>query len=395
MRLGTCIAFEVVAGLSTLAGLSLGTAYAFGSLRGSVDSTTHPPAAVVRPKVVTPGPAPTPDRPPAITQRLAVPPPEVTAPGGAAVTEVAPDRARAEVGSAVGAGADWAFVGVPDEELLAPLRTGTLKSVKFNRGGTTLSMRLELDNGARAAFKPDQVILQLPRREIAAYRLDRLLGIGRVPPAIARSFPLADLIAAVDPAHRGGIGRLRTDAVARNGIVRGEMSWWIPVISDVYIGAARLDETDAIVTWRRWLRIDARIPADRVGLAHQVSAMTLFDFLTDNLDRWSGNNSKTSKDGTVLYFMDNTLSFGRAMKGSYRTRRYLERCQVFSRRVVGRLRALDDATLQAALAVDRGPYDELLTRREIAAVLGRRAVALGYIDQLIATHGEDKVLAFP
>src|SRR5687768_935120 len=42
------------------------------------------------------------------------------------------------------------FEGRPDDELLAPLRTGSIRAVKFNRGGSSISLRIEFDNGARA-----------------------------------------------------------------------------------------------------------------------------------------------------------------------------------------------------------------------------------------------------
>jgi hypothetical protein len=88
------------------------------------------------------------------------------------------------------------------------------------------------------------------------------------------------------------------------------------------------------------------------------------------------------------------LAFGKNRRGHDKSHRYLQRVQTFSRRLVARLRALDEAQLRAALA-DAGPFERLLTDEEIAAVLGRRDRALAYVDGLIATHGEAKVLAFP
>ena len=123
--------------------------------------------------------------------------------------------------------------------------------------------------------------------------------------------------------------------------------------------------------------------------------MALFDFVIDNTDRWTGNNAKLSDDGKVLYFMDNTLAFGTNPRGHQKTMLYLQRAQTFSRRLVSRLRALDRAHLDAVLAADRGDFDALLTDAEVTALLARRDVALAYVDGLIATHGEDKVLAFP
>jgi hypothetical protein len=289
----------------------------------------------------------------------------------------------------------WIFAGQPDAPLLDPVKTGTVKRVKFNRGGSSLSLRLEFDNGAMAAFKPEQTFLHSnPRREIAAYRIDRLLGIGRVPPAIGRSFSLAELEAAVDPSQRSQAGRIKKDAVTRRGQVRGEASWWIPEIADVYIGKNRMDSTDAIVQWRRWLKVNATIPPERVDLCAQLSTMTLFDFLIDNTDRWTGNNAKASEDEQTLYFMDNTMSFSRSKRGNHKNHLYLERVQKFSRRMVARLRALDEAQVRAVLEPDAAPFDRLLTDPEIAALMGRRDTLIEYVDGLVAQHGDDKVLVF-
>lgn len=379
--MGTCLALEIVTGVVALGAATFGTVWAADRLRPEdaapvrVASSSSPAVQRdVRTPIDAGAPAP-------------VPAPVAIAPPAPAPVALAPPPADM---------ATWAFAGDPDAPLLDPLKTGKVTRVKFNRGGSSLSLRLDFDNGARAAFKPEQTFLQSnPRREIAAYRIDRLLGIGRVPPAIGRSFTLAELEAAVDPSQRGQAARLRTQAVARRGLVKGEASWWIPVLGDTFIGKNRVDSTDAIVQWRRWLKVGATIPEDRRELCAQLSTMTAFDFLIDNIDRWTGNNAKTSKDGKILYFMDNTMAFSRNKKANHKNHLYLERVQTFSRRLVARLRTLDDVEIHAALEPDAAPFDRLLTDAEIAAMLGRRDVLLAYIDDLIARHGEAKVLVFP
>ncbi len=147
--------------------------------------------------------------------------------------------------------------------------------------------------------------------------------------------------------------------------------------------------------WRRWLKVGAQIPAEHRALCEQLSTMTLFDFVIDNTDRWTGNNAKASEDGTTLFFIDNTLSFTRSPRGHHKSRIYLERVQTFSRRLVARLRALEEREVREVLARDVEPFERLLSESEIKAILGRRDAALEYIDGLITTHGEDKVLVFP
>jgi len=306
------------------------------------------------------------------------------------VTRLAPSR-LAPTGSRLSV-----FDGVSDERLLEPLRDPEIVRVKFNRGGSSISLQLEFDNGARAAFKPRQTNLQtIPRKEVAAFRVNRLLGLSSVPPAMGRMFRLEDVLGNIDPAQRFVLPRLRAEIVVRDGWVVGELSWWIPKIGHANVDHFRIDSVAGIVTWKRYLTAGAPIPHRQRLLVAQISDMVLFDFVINNVDRWSGGNARTSVDGKVLYFMDNTLSFGRQPKGHLKSRLYLQRAQKFSRSLVKSLRELSEAELREVLAEGSGPFAYLLTTAEIDALLARRDYALRYIDQLIATHGEEQVVVFP
>jgi hypothetical protein len=288
------------------------------------------------------------------------------------------------------------FEGVRDDLLLAPLREGQIVRVRFNRGGSSISLRLEFEGGARAAFKPEQTNLQtIPRREIAAYRIDRLLGLGAVPPAVGRAFTLDELLSNLDPESTMYVPRLSEEIIVKDGLVAGELSWWIPVIRRVRIDGYLLDETDGIVTWKRYLTVGATIPDEVRPLVAQVSNMLLFDVVINNMDRWSGRNTMGSQDGSFIYFMDNTMAFGDSPVGHGKVRLYLQRAERFSRSLVMRLRRLTRDEVAASVASDRGPYEFLLSESEIDAVMSRRDTALAYVDALIAEHGEDAVLVFP
>ena len=305
-------------------------------------------------------------------------------------------RGALEPGASVRPRGSGLFQGVRDELLVAPLRAGEPVRVKFNRGGSSISLRIDFHNGARAAFKPDQVNLQsIPRKEVAAYRVNRVIGLSSVAPAIARELHVDDLIAAVDPESAGFVPRMQAEMVTDEGFVSGELSWWIPVIQPAQIDGYAMDSTDGIVTWKRCLTVGNPIPTHDLALVAQISEMLVFDFLINNADRWSGRNAQASGDGRTLYFMDNTLSFGREPDGHGKVRRYLTRSQKFSRSLIRNVRDLDEARLRDALDGDRGPYEELLTAEEIEAVMHRRDWLLGYVDDLIATHGADEVLVFP
>src|SRR5205823_161407 len=133
----------------------------------------------------------------------------------------------------------------------------------------------------------------------------------------------------------------------------------------------------------------AIIPDADVVLVRQISDMIVFDFVLDDIDRFSGNNAKTSEDGKLLYFMDNTFSLDNYRHGHKKSRVYLERVHTFSRRLIDRLRALTIEEVRAAVAPDPdGPFRYLLTPHEIEALMARRDVLLEYVDGLIAQHGE-------
>ena len=114
------------------------------------------------------------------------------------------------------------------------------------------------------------------------------------------------------------------------------------------VGGFPIDSVDGIVTWTRYLTVGRPIAHVDGAIAAQISNLVLFDFFIDNVDRWSGGNVRMSEDGRVLYFMDNTASFGTGRPGSGRTRAYLRKVQKFSRTMVRSLRDLDEAQVRAA-----------------------------------------------
>jgi hypothetical protein len=286
--------------------------------------------------------------------------------------------------------------GAPDSELLAPLAAAPITRVKLNRGGSSLSLRLDFASGARAAFKPMQIHPQSdPRREIAAYRIDRLLGIGHVPPARSAAFAIDDVIAAADPANRSvTASRIEQEAIPRDGKLYGELSWWIPEIKRVRIGGRYVDEPDGEALWAEYLQAGAAIPAELRPMLAQLASVIVFDVVIDNSDRWSGNNTQGSPDDRVLYFMDNTLAFSQYTIGHPANLSRLYRIQVFPRGLIGRLRRISAEAVAAALGRD-DVLGALLSEGEIRAIVSRRDHLVEYVDRLIADLGEDAVLALP
>ena len=380
MRLGTCIALELALGAGAIGGVWLGVGQVIDFAGAYL--TTHEAAAATEP-----GPMLS------------------SAPSPLAAARLRVDTPRVSTGTVFDSA---------DDVLLAPLAATPVTRVKINHGGTSLSLRLDFASGARASFKPQQVHPQSdPKREIAAYRIDRLLGIGHVAPAKPAAFRLAELIAAADPtASAYTEHRITEEAIARGGIVRGEVQWWIPEIRDVTIGKYRVDEAAGISEWEPYLQAGTPIPDNVRSLVEQLSTCIVFDVLIDNADRWTGNNTKGSLDNKTLYFMDNTLSFSIYTYGHEANLTPLRRISVFSRKLIERLRVLNARQLGEALALGPGPesgpersvtrgaddaagMSPLLEPAEIRAILARRDHILRYVDGLIADLGEAKVLALP
>jgi len=324
-------------------------------------------------------------------------------PSGVEVASIAGELPPADAARASQPQSDrsWSgqFLGRSDEELLGPLRDSPVSGVKLNKGGSSLSLRLDFESGARAACKPNQIYMQSqPRREIAAYRVNRLLGLSSVPPAVGRRFRVAE----VADRFRADRVRDRAHFLAEiiperdeAGTVVGELTWWIPDLGPALIEGFDIDSVEGVVTWKRYLTIGQEIPPANRTMVGQISELLLFDFVINNSDRWSGGNIKTSKGESSLVFIDNTLSFGGDPNGHNRVRTYLYRSQKFPRRLVERLRQLGAGELESAMTREIDPFPFLLERNEMRAVLKRRDIAVKYIDDLIAKFGEEAVLVFP
>jgi len=288
------------------------------------------------------------------------------------------------------------FLGIKDEILLTPL-AGDIARAKFNRGGSSISLRLDFLGGGRAAFKPEQTMSgQFPRMEVAAYRLDRLLGLNAVSPAIPVRFRLEEVLGRLDDGSRDLVPRILAEVPADEaGVIIGELQWWIPVIKDAEIDGVPLDGPEGMRLWKRYLKVGEPEPYEARHLLPQISSMVLFDYLINNRDRWSGANCKASPDRRTLYFMDHTLAFGSEIEAEDRVRAMLLQVQKYSGSLVRRVRRLDPAALRAAMTTHTAPYERILTDAEIDGVLQRRKALLAYVDDLVARHGPDAVLVYP
>ncbi len=181
--------------------------------------------------------------------------------------------------------------------------------------------------------------------EIAAYRLDKLLGLGLVPPTVERRF--------------------------RD--VRGSCQYWV----------------DDCISLRDKEEKGTKIPPQKVqGWNRATYLQRLFDNLIANEDRHQNQVLITPDWRMVL--IDHSRSFrtsGRFTKSLLFSARSPDGPKLMSelpRALVGRLKALDAAAVRAAVG-------GTLTEDEVRAVIVRRDLILAEIDRLVQVNGEDRV----
>ena len=126
------------------------------------------------------------------------------------------------------------FMGMSDDLLLERVRTQPMVRFKLNHGGSSISFRVDFADGSRAAWKPTQTNTQtIPRKEIAAYRLNRLLGLNAVPPAAPRAVSRDELLSHLHPDSLEFLPRIKAETIFNPaGITYGTASYWIPIIKD-------------------------------------------------------------------------------------------------------------------------------------------------------------------
>jgi len=266
----------------------------------------------------------------------------------------------------------WAFVSVtslaagagePPTSVSAPtelddaakerfLLEGRVVRTKDARGGSTSSRRAmlslggieheahvqtidearsiaNLEGGAELDFRDSY------RNNVAAYRLDRLLGLGMVPVTVARPY------------------EGRTAA----------FTWWV---DDV-----RMSEGE---------RLKKKVLApDASSWNYQIFVVRVFDELIYNTDRNLGN---LLIDGDWrIWMIDHTRAF-KIFKTLRREKQLGTRC---ARQLLAALRGLDEPTL-------RQKMDDLLIPGQVDGLLARRDLMVAYYDAKVAELGEAAVL---
>jgi len=184
------------------------------------------------------------------------------------------------------------FLGAPHAAHVERLSGEPVAAVTMNKGGTGLSFRLDLQQRSRGLYKPEQTnAWSSPRKEVAAYRIARALGINGVPPCTMRSLHRDDLIGKLVPTLAFLAPRIERETVFdASHHTHGSAAVWVPDLVD-----SRLDTLVGQRLWKQWLTIGNAIPEEDIALAAQVSSMIVLDRLTDNSDRFTGGGVLSSR----------------------------------------------------------------------------------------------------
>jgi len=311
---------------------------------------------------------------------------------------------------------DAAFFGEPDEPRLEVLHRSEITRVERGMGGRSVAFRLTFADGSRGYFKPEQTFSGTSyRAEVAAYHLDRQLGLGRTPPTVLRSIPWSRLSPTL-----GDDPRASEVIVQPDGTVRGSLSFWIE---------ERLVPLELGVGFERWFRVEpapfltpfqrARVfmaqaagaepivppvgeegrvlplagEPDRDDRGAELSDLVLFDYLAHNIDRWGGGftNVRTRGAHGPLVYLDNAAGFGVSRPRIGFMDRRLFAVQRFRRSTVDAIRALDVGALRSRLDVEAATVERhgpLLDRSRLAQFEERRAALLAHVEERSTAQGE-------
>lgn len=295
---------------------------------------------------------------------------------------VAPKALLADLPSP-GAHTSAGFVGPVDRTLDAAwvqrLAAGPVARVEWHGGGVSLTFRVKFADGKKALFKPEQTLSGSNHRaEIAAYHLDRLLGFGRVAVVVGRAFPVSFLRDAVTDEKLQE--RLARELVTDGTRIEGALIAW---------HAAPLVNAEPKAGWRASMSGKAPVDDALAKRAAELSDMTVFDFLIDNTDRWSGGNVLSLGRDGPLVFLDNASALlpSRARAGAS-LQQDLSRVCKFRRQTVAALRADRDLAGEVAASVAKDPLGTKLEPRVVDAMRARVSALRAHVDRCERELGE-------
>jgi Golgi casein kinase, C-terminal, Fam20 len=298
-----------------------------------------------------------------------------------------------------------------DGPLREALLNGRIKTVEKGKGGRSLGFRLMLDTGEKAYFKADQTFSAANWfGEVASYHLDRMLGIGRVPLVVSRTFAWSELAPAAGKDVR------KAEIIVHGTEVQGALVAWV---------TGGLQSLPHQPGWERWVRVQLwptsaispfqrpsvwasqlqtrglplskeertrrrllRPEPDRDDRPAELSDLVVFDYLTRNQDRWGGENANVLIRGPKgpLVFLDNGAGFEPGEQRPSLMEARLHVLQRFRRRTIAAVRAFDLEHFKKRLATEL--IQPVLSEQQLDGLRQRREHLLEWVAQNEAAHGE-------
>ncbi|MCP4599790.1 MAG: hypothetical protein GY847_04490 [Proteobacteria bacterium] len=279
----------------------------------------------------------------------------------------------------------------PKTDLLSELRASPVVFARLI-SGRTLSLKLRLEGDLKAVFKPVRRGDWRAGREVAVFRLARLLGVERVPTSTIREIPLHSLVRFIRNRNPEEATALEQTAYTDNkGLTRGAVIQWIDDLSPNH-----LETLGGIRAIKKCLA-PARIKEDCPPIAANVSAMIVFDYVTGNWDRFSGGNIFVAANHSNLVLLDHNGTFAPwSDRQKKRMQKLLKETARFPVGLIRKLRALEAKDIEGALSEE--PWHSrrrLVSLDEVGLLLSRKDTLLNHVDELIRLYGEEAVLAFP
>ncbi len=263
------------------------------------------------------------------------------------------------------------FSGRLVAEALSAMATGRVISIIPSRkSGRTVKITLQIEPDWRVFFKPRHRVhlFTRPQGEVGAFRLNRLLGMNHVPPAVVRTFNGSVFHSAFKrnaPADR--LEQLEREVLSEGSDdLTGALLLWLDDAVDF--------EPPASLMTKMSRPREVLTPKEET-LVWDLSWMLVLDHLTNNYDRFTGGNILRRRDGR-LAFIDNGAAFGpdqewKTDRRKFRLRRLMRHSPAFTR-----------ALLRLEPRVMASCAGDVLSAREIGEVLSRRDELLSHFREL-------------
>ena len=133
------------------------------------------------------------------------------------------------------------FFGRPDDAIIKSISEANVLGIRAT-AGSSLSMFLNLEGEDNAAFKPATNRGQRWYGELAAYRIGRLLGIERIPPAVTRDIRIP-VMRGLLASNQTALDRFNEEAIYNgDNTVGGALMYWVPEIHEAEVD--RLENLD-------------------------------------------------------------------------------------------------------------------------------------------------------